>query len=324
MTPRSGRLPPSSDIALACALAAFALLELLLAGDADGRLSIQVAATLAMTLPLAWRRTRPIAAATVVFAAMAASILAGAPITEGFIPVLVLGFAVYAVARADVLEDEMDEYTERATTEERARIARELHDVVAHRLSAIAVQAGAGLHVLHEDPERARTAFEAIDDTARGGLSEMRQALGLLRAREAGAALSPQPTLRDVEHLAQESRDAGVPVELEVAGDLGALPAGLDLSAYRIVQEALTNVRRHAPDATARVDVSVDRRRLLLRVANSSPSAPAANGHGDEPGHGLVGIRERVALYGGTLSTGEQPDGGFLVSADIPLDGSAS
>lgn len=324
MTPRSGRLPPSSDIALACALAAFALLELLLAGDADGRLSIQVAATLAMTLPLAWRRTRPIAAATVVFAAMAASILAGAPITEGFIPVLVLGFAVYAVARADVLEDEMDEYTERATTEERARIARELHDVVAHRLSAIAVQAGAGLHVLHEDPERARTAFEAIDDTARGGLSEMRQALGLLRAREAGAALSPQPTLRDVEHLARESRDAGVPVELEVAGDLGALPAGLDLSAYRIVQEALTNVRRHAPDATARVDVSVDRRRLLLRVANSSPSAPAANGHGDEPGHGLVGIRERVALYGGTLSTGEQPDGGFLVSADIPLDGSAS
>ncbi|HMS61277.1 MAG TPA: sensor histidine kinase, partial [Solirubrobacteraceae bacterium] len=175
-----------------------------------------------------------------------------------------------------------------------------------------------------EDPERARTAFEAIDDTARGGLSEMRQALGLLRAREAGAALSPQPTLRDVEHLARESRDAGVPVELEVAGDLGALPAGLDLSAYRIVQEALTNVRRHAPDATARVDVSVDRRRLLLRVANSSPSAPAANGHGDEPGHGLVGIRERVALYGGTLSTGEQPDGGFLVSADIPLDGSAS
>lgn len=324
MTPRSGRLPPSSDIALACALAAFALLELLLAGDADGRLSIQVAATLAMTLPLAWRRTRPIAAATVVFAAMAASILAGAPITEGFIPVLVLGFAVYAVARADVLEDEMDEYTERATTEERARIARELHDVVAHRLSAIAVQAGAGLHVLHEDPERARTAFEAIDDTARGGLSEMRQALGLLRAREAGAALSPQPTLRDVEHLARESRDAGVPVELEVAGDLGALPAGLDLSAYRIVQEALTNVRRHAPGATARVDVSVDRRRLLLRVANSSPSAPAANGHGDEPGHGLVGIRERVALYGGTLSTGEQPDGGFLVSADIPLDGSAS
>lgn len=324
MTPRSGRLPPSSDIALACALAAFALLELLLAGDADGRLSIQVAATLAMTLPLAWRRTRPIAAATVVFAAMAASILAGAPITEGFIPVLVLGFAVYAVARADVLEDEMDEYTERATTEERARIARELHDVVAHRLSAIAVQAGAGLHVLHEDPERARTAFEAIDDTARGGLSEMRQALGLLRAREAGAALSPQPTLRDVEHLARESRDAGVPVELEVAGDLGALPAGLDLSAYRIVQEALTNVRRHAPDATARVDVSVDRRRLLLRVANSSPSAPAANGNGDEPGHGLVGIRERVALYGGTLSTGEQPDGGFLVSADIPLDGSAS
>ena len=139
---------------------------------------------------------------------------------------LVLGFAVYAVARADVLEDELDEYTERATIEERERIARELHDVVAHRLSTIAVQAGAGLHVLHEDPDRARGAFEAIDETARSGLSEMRQALGLLRAQDAGAALAPQPSLRDVEHLAQESRDAGVPVDADRHRRPGDPPGG--------------------------------------------------------------------------------------------------
>lgn len=322
MTSRSGRFPPSSDIALACALATLALLEVLLVGDIGGPRSVQVVATLAMTLPLAWRRTRPVAAATVVFAAMAASILAGVPISEGFIPVLVLGFAVYAVARADVLEDEMDEYTERATTEERARIARELHDVVAHRLSAIAVQAGAGLHVLHEDPDRARGAFEAIDDTARSGLSEMRQALGLLRAQDAGAALAPQPSLRDVEHLAQESRDAGVPVDLTVTGDPGVLPAGLDLSAYRILQEALTNVRRHAAGATARVDVVVDPRRLQLRVADTG--GPGVSDGAGDAGHGLVGIRERVALYGGALEAGPQPGGGFLVAADLPLDGDAS
>jgi signal transduction histidine kinase len=271
-----------------------------------------------MTLPLAWRRTQPIAAATVVFAAMAAAILAGVPITEGFLPILVLGLAVYAVARADVLEDEMDEYTERATMQERERIARELHDVVAHRLSTIAVQAGAGQHILHEDPDRARQAFAAIDDTARGGLSEMRRALGLLRAQDAGAALAPQPSLRDLEHLVQESRDAGVPVELTVAGDPTGLPAGLDLSAYRIVQEALTNVRRHASGARASVDIDVAPQHLRLRVADSGGTAGASGDAGDA-GHGLVGIRERVALYGGTLELGPQPGGGFLVNAEIPL-----
>jgi signal transduction histidine kinase len=318
------RLPPAVDIALACALAAFALLELFLRHDFAGPRVVQVVATLAMTLPLAWRRVAPIPAATVSIAAMAASVLAGIPLTEGFAPILALGFAVYAVARADVLEDEMDEYTERATIEERERIARELHDVVAHRLSAIAVQAGAGLHVLHEDRDRARGAFEAIDETARSGLSEMRQALGLLRAQEAGAALAPQPSLRDVEHLAQVSRDAGIPVELTMSGDPSRLPAGLDLSAYRIVQEALTNVRRHAPGATARVALSVAPRLLLLQISDSGGSASAAGGHGGEPGHGLVGIRERVALYGGALEAGVQPGGGFLVRASIPLGDGAS
>jgi signal transduction histidine kinase len=244
-------------------------------------------------------------------------------VTDGFVPLLVFGIVIYAVARADVLEDELDEYTERATLDERTRIARELHDVVAHRLSTIAVQAGAGQHVLHEDPERARATFEAIDETARSGLTEMRQALGLLRSADAGAALSPQPSLRDVERLAEESRAAGVPVELTVRGDTAGLPAGLDLSAYRILQEALTNVRRHAAGAAATVDVSVDDRLVRLRVIDVGAAAPARDEDAPDSGHGLVGIRERVALYGGSLEAGPMPDGGFLVAATLPLNGTA-
>lgn len=309
--------PPAVDIALACALAALALLELFLLDDASGHRSVQVAATLAMTAPLAWRRTRPIAAAVVVVCAIIASVLAGVPVTDGFVPILVLAFAVYAVARADVLEDEMPTHTNQAILEERERIARELHDVVAHRLSTIAVQAGAGMHVLHEDPDQAERAFDAIDETARSGLSEMRQALGLLRAEDAGAALAPQPSLRQLESLVDESRAAGLPVDLSVRGDLTAVPAGLDLSAYRIVQEALTNIRRHTSGATATVDVDVDDRRLGVRVADHGGTAVASAGSG-EAGHGLVGIRERVALYGGSLQAGPG-NGGYVVSALIPL-----
>ncbi len=270
------RLPPTFDIVLAAVFAALAFAELQLDGMGDTSTPTQVAFSLAIALPLAWRRTRPVPAAAVSLAAMAAGVLAGVPVTEGFVPLLIFGIVIYAVARADVLEDELDEHTERATLQERERIARELHDVVAHRLSTIAVQAGAGQHVLHEDPERARATFEAIDETARSGLTEMRHALGLLRATEAGAALSPQPSLRDVERLAEESRAAGVPVELTVRGDTARLPAGLDLSAYRILQEALTNVRRHAAGAAASVDVTVDGKLLTLRVADAG--GPASNG----------------------------------------------
>jgi len=318
------RLPPTFDIVLAVVFAALALAELEFEGDGDASTPTEVVFALAMTLPLAWRRTRPVPAAAVAIAAMAAGLLAGIPVTEGFVPLLVFGIVIYAVARADVLEDELDEHTERATLEERERIARELHDVVAHRLSTIAVQAGAGQHVLHEDPERARATFEAIDETARSGLTEMRHALGLLRSADAGAALAPQPSLRDVERLAEESRAAGVPVELTVRGDTGALPAGVDLSAYRILQEALTNVRRHAAGAATTVDVTVDGRLVRLRVADAGAGASARPGDTEDPGHGLVGIRERVALYGGSLEAGPLPGGGFLVAATLPLNGSAA
>lgn len=311
--------PPGIDIALACALTVLALLELFLFDDASGHRSVQVAVTVAMTLPLAWRRTRPVEAAVVVVSAIVAGAIAGVPITEGFVPVLVIALAVYAVARADVLEDEMPAHTNQAIIEERQRIARELHDVVAHRLSAIAVQAGAGMHVLYEDLGEARSAFEAIDESARGGLNEMRQALGLLRADDAGAALAPQPSLRHLEGLVEESRDAGLPVALTVRGDISSVPAGLDLSAYRIVQEALTNIRRHTAGATAVVDVGADEHQLMVRVADHGGTA-VDGAAADEPGHGLVGIRERVALYGGSLEAGRDGDG-FVVSALLPLRG---
>jgi signal transduction histidine kinase len=317
------RLPPTSDIVLAVVFAVLALAELEVNDPDQSSAPTQVVFSLAIALPLAWRRTQPVQAAAVSFAAMAAGLLAGIAVTDGFVPLLIFGIAVYAVARADVLEDELDEHTERAALQERERIARELHDVVAHRLSTIAVQAGAGQHVLHEDPERARATFEAIDDTARSGLTEMRHALGLLRATDAGAALSPQPSLRDVARLAEESRAAGVPVELTVRGDMAALPAGLDLSAYRILQEALTNVRRHAAGAPATVDVTVDGGLVRLRVTDAGPAAVARPEDAADPGHGLVGIRERVALYGGSLEAGPLPGGGFLVSATLPLNGTA-
>ena len=314
-------MPPRFDVALAVVLAVLALAELFLGSATDGARAVQVTATLAMTLPVAWRRTAPAAAAVVIISATIASVIAGVPVTEGFVPLLALMLVVYGVARADVLEDELEEHTTRATIEERARIARELHDVVAHRLSTIAVQAGAGLHVLHEDPDRAREAFDAIDETARSGLSEMRQALGLLRSDDGDAVLAPQPSLRRIEDLAAESRTAGIPVDLTVTGDAGTVPAGVDLSAYRIVQEALTNVRRHAPGANASVDVDIDAHRVLLRVSDEggTPSPAAATTAGD--GHGLVGIRERVALYGGQFAAAPGADGGFVLTATLPYNG---
>lgn len=315
--------PSLFDLVLAAVLAVLALGEVLSTSSVSGSRAVAVAATLAVTVPIAWRRVSPVPVAIVMLVALGAAALAGVSLTEGLMPEIILAIAVYAVARADVLDDELPDHTERAAQQERQRIARELHDVVAHRLSTIAVQAGAGMHVLHQDPERARGAFEAIDGAARAGLAEMRRALGLLRSADAGAGLAPQPSLRDVERLADESRDAGVPVDLTVDGDLHGIPAGLDMSAYRILQEALTNIRRHAPGAQATVLVAADSANLRLRVVDDgggrSPTI-VDDGHA-RPGHGLVGMRERVALYGGALQTGETADGGFAVSATLPLEG---
>ncbi len=218
--------------------------------------------------------------------------------------------------------------------EERARIARELHDVVAHHMSLIAVRAESAPYRLDGLPEPVQAEFRALSATARDALTDMRRLLGVLR-HDQPADLAPQPQLSDLPVLIEAARQAGVPVELSVPADLAAVPAGVGVCAYRIVQESLSNAGRHAPGAAVSVSVDQDARVVVLRVTNGPSEAPgtqsatpppgpepgAPSGNGVRSGHGLAGMRERVGLLGGTLSAGPEPGGGFVVSAVLPLGG---
>jgi signal transduction histidine kinase len=228
---------------------------------------------------------------------------------------------VAAQERAAELELAREELARRAVTEERLRIARELHDVVAHSMSIIAVQSGVGVHVLDSQPEEARKALVAVEATSRQALVEMRRLLGVLRQEaEPRGSLAPAPGLAEVEALAAEVARAGVRVEVRIEGTPAELPAGLDLSAYRIVQEALTNVVRHAGPATARVAVRYALDRVAVEVVDDGRGGELAGQ--DHGGHGIAGMRERAALYGGSLEAGRLPGGGFRVAATLPLEGS--
>src|SRR5499427_2176403 len=210
------------------------------------------------------------------------------------------------------------ERARRAVLEERARIARELHDVVAHHMSLIAVRAETAPYRLTGLPESARDEFSSLSEVAREALAEMRRLLGVLR-HDQPAALAPQPQLIDLPALVDAARRAGLSVELSAPPAPGPVPSGVGVCAYRIVQESLSNASQHAPGAAVTVSVGHDDGAVLLRVANGpgGPPAPAGNEHG--PGHGLTGMRERVALLGGSLSAGPVPGGGFVVSAVLPL-----
>jgi signal transduction histidine kinase len=203
---------------------------------------------------------------------------------------------------------------EAAVQQERARIARDLHDVVAHSMSMVVLQVGAVRRLLHEDQARERETLLAVEATGREALAEMRRLLGIQRRAENGSALAPQPTLADVPDLAEHVRAAGLPVALRVEGEPVALAPGLDLSAYRIVQEALTNALKHAGPASATVVVRYGPRALELEVSDTGRGG-AVNGHG----HGLIGMRERAALYGGALEAGAVPGGGWRVCARLPV-----
>src|SRR5215510_12641374 len=215
-----------------------------------------------------------------------------------------------------------EERARRAVLEERTRIARELHDVVAHHMSLIAVRAETAPYRLTGLPEPARAEFGSLSEVARQALAEMRRLLGVLR-HDQPAALAPQPELADLHLLVDAARRAGVSVELSLPSALDPVPSRVGLCAYRIVQESLSNASQHAPGAAVTVSVDQDSGAVLLRVANGrgEPPGPSRNGHG--PGHGLAGMRERVALLGGSLSAGPAPDGGFVVSAVLPLSGTA-
>lgn len=239
-----------------------------------------------------------------------------------FVVVWALGVALaarreYSRALEDktlALEAAREELARNAVIEERTRIARDLHDVLGHAMSLITVQAGVGAHLIDSDPEQAERALRIIEETGRGALGEMRRVLAALRSNE--SPTEPRPTLSSVPALVERSRSAGLPVELRIEGEARTLPPGLELSAYRIVQEALTNALKHAPGSHAVLTLTYKPDLIEIQVANTGGTNSSSPNAG---GHGLKGMSERVALYGGSLDAGPV-DGGFRVLATIPAD----
>jgi signal transduction histidine kinase len=216
----------------------------------------------------------------------------------------------------DALEHGQAESKLRAAADERLRIAQELHDIVGHSLGVIAVQAGVGMHVAESDPAEVRRALENISRISRSSLAEIRRLLGVLRGGEEAPAYAPAAGLADVPRLAQEVTGAGLRVEVRVEGDLEAVPPSVGLAAYRIVQEALTNTLRHADAHEVMVRLDNSPGALVIEVIDDGRGAngtPAG-------GHGLVGMRERVAVHGGSLEIGPGAGGGFRVEARLPYD----
>jgi signal transduction histidine kinase len=220
--------------------------------------------------------------------------------------------------RAAQSEREQAEEARRIVSEERTRIARELHDVVAHRVSLMTVQASAARAVVAQDPDSARQAMSAVEQAGRQALDELRHLLGVLRPDTEDDGLGPQPGLAELPRLVEQAREAGIEVSLASDGVSGAFPARVELSAYRIVQESLTNVLKHAGDgARAEVQVRADADRLVIEVTDDGPGGTSLPG----TNHGIVGMRERAALLGGSLDAGPLPDGGYRVLAQLPAAG---
>jgi len=221
--------------------------------------------------------------------------------------------------RAAELEREREEKAALAVSEERARIARELHDVVSHYVSVMVVQAAGARRVVDRDPATAKGALEAVETAGRTAFAEMRRMLEVLRADDSG--MGPQPGLGEVERLIDQVRAAGVPVEFSIEGSACCLPAGMDLAAYRIVQEALTNTVKHGGKAAARVTIRYTDDILEIEVTDDGRGAAASLLSGAEGGgHGLIGMKERVSLFGGVLEAGPILAGGYRVFARMPIE----
>ncbi len=224
--------------------------------------------------------------------------------------------ALRAEERASLAEREREGAARIAVAEERARIARELHDIVAHAVSVMVLQVGAVRHRLPDDFGDDVEALRNVEETGRSALGEMRRLLGAMRRDEDEAELAPQPGLGRLDVLLDEIRRAGLPVELHVDGEPFQLPVAIDLSAYRIVQEGLTNALKHADASAAHVDIRYAADELRIQVSD--------DGGGGDPsgdGHGLVGVRERVKLYGGEMTAGTANGGGFRLTTSLPLRG---
>jgi signal transduction histidine kinase len=223
--------------------------------------------------------------------------------------------------RASAAEADRQANAARAVAEERSRIAREMHDVVAHGMSVISVQAAAAQEIVHDDPDKAAEVLGRIENVGRQSLNEMRRMLGILRnGDDSGASLAPQPSLVDVPGAVKRSVEAGVVTDLVITGDVRELSPGVELTAFRVVQEALTNVLKHAgPTAIAAVSIDYRTDDVVIDISDNGRGAVSrlANAGG---GNGLIGMRERVEIYGGSLSTGPRTGGGYAVRAVLPTD----
>lgn len=223
--------------------------------------------------------------------------------------------------RAQQLEREREAQAQIAVAEERSRIAREIHDIVSHSLGVVTVMSDGAASKVESEPERAKSAMLAVRDTGRSALAEMRRMLGVLRDDEPGSH-APQPGIGQLERLVEESTKAGLPVTLTVEGEAVPISSGVDLTVYRIAQEALTNARKHAGPAVQSVEVRLRYEDTELEVRVTDDGQGLCDDSAGEPaGHGLVGMRERVAAYGGTLRAGMRPSGGFEVRAVLPIGG---
>jgi signal transduction histidine kinase len=241
----------------------------------------------------------------------AGAILAAIPLLSGAI------VRARRSGRAELAQQARSLEGERALLQERQRIARELHDIVAHHMSVIAIQAEAGPRKVADPPPELAESFADIRASALSGLDELRRLLGVLRSRSADTA--PQPGLAELEGLLDSARSGGVRVTSSVSGTARALPQGIDLSAYRILQEALSNVMRHAPGSAVRVELAYAPSALVIKVRNDA--CAVQDGDSGAAGHGLIGMRERAGMLGGHLEAGPTEDGGFLVTAVLPDTG---
>ncbi|MGW7309124.1 sensor histidine kinase [Streptomyces sp. NPDC054835] len=297
-------------------------------------------ATLAVALYSAARTGRPWPTAALTIGATGVTLLSpGLAAPRGFLDVTSAGLAACLIAATGLALDRWQQETEanrrlvadRAVADERRRIARELHDIVAHRITTMQLMAGGARTNLDHDPGAVRDALVTLEDSGRLALREMRQLLNVLRTDEHaavdpyGAPEAPQPGPADLDRLIKETRQAGQPVELTVEGEPGRLPPVAGLTLYRVVQEALTNARKHAgPDIPVKVRLACLPESVLVSITDqggmSSAEAPPASGIRPGTGYGLIGMRERVALHGGTLETGRLPEAGFRVMASLPLE----
>jgi signal transduction histidine kinase len=272
-----------------------------------------------------WTSTRAFAIGATVFiaAALLSALLPNGGI-NGSILFATVGLIAMLLARnivkdreqkAELAERERDVAAREAVVEERARIARELHDAIAHNVSMVVMQAGAERRVLEKGGGSPHEVLATIEQVGRGALTEMRRLIGMLRSDD-GDPLAPEPGLRDVSLLVAQVREAGLPVDLRIEGTRRDLPLGIELSAYRIIQEALTNALKHAGEARASVLIRYGEDSLALEIADDGAGAAPAVASG---GHGLVGMKERVALYGGRFDAEHRPGRGFAVRVLLPI-----